>query len=121
MKSLMHITTLTIVLGFITWKGFAQQYPQMVTVTGDTFKMGKEVGLDLSEERAVHKAIVSTFKIAKTEVTVLQWKKYCEETASPMPTAPSWGWNDDNPIVNISWEDAVWYCEWLSAEKRKEI
>ncbi len=29
-----------------------------------------------------------------------------------MPTAPAWGWSDDNPILNVKWNDAVSICTW---------
>jgi hypothetical protein len=29
-----------------------------------------------------------------------------------MPSPPSWGWSDDNPIVNVTWNDAMAYAAW---------
>ena len=29
-----------------------------------------------------------------------------------MPGAPSWGWKENHPIVNVSWEDAADYAKW---------
>ena len=32
-----------------------------------------------------------------------------------MPTAPDWGWIDNHPMVNVSWQDAVDYAKWAGA------
>lgn len=122
MKNSARKIAIAAIFSFITFAGRAQQFPEMVTVVGDSFKMGNEAGLETGEAAMVHKVTVSTFKIAKTEVTVLQWKQYCEATANPMPKeTPSGGWVDNNPIVGVNWDDAVGYCEWLSAEKHKSF
>ncbi len=38
-----------------------------------------------------------------------------------MPEEPSWGWNDKNSILNVSWNDAIKYCKWLSKKLGKNI
>jgi len=50
--------------------------------------------------------------IYKYEVTVAQYRKFCNETGSNMPEAPSWGWQDDHPIVHVSWDNATAYTQW---------
>jgi formylglycine-generating enzyme required for sulfatase activity len=50
--------------------------------------------------------------IYKHPVTVKQYMRFCEEMGRQRPSAPDWGWEDDHPIVNISWNDAVAYCKW---------
>jgi sulfatase modifying factor 1 len=37
-----------------------------------------------------------------------------------MPEAPWFGLKDDHPIVNISWDDAIAYCTWLSTKNKKD-
>ncbi|MBT33296.1 MAG: hypothetical protein CMO01_26845 [Thalassobius sp.] len=55
------------------------------------------------------------FLIARTEVTVRQFKLFCEETGRSMPSRmPNWGWNENHPIVYVTWKDANEYCMWLS-------
>ncbi|SEG37893.1 Formylglycine-generating enzyme, required for sulfatase activity, contains SUMF1/FGE domain [Halpernia humi] len=93
-------------------------YPEMVTVEGGTFTMGDEHGdgdeYSDEHEKPTHQVTLKTFKIAKTETTVAQWKVFCNATGRSMPEEPSWGWDDSHPIVNVSWQDAVAYCNWLS-------
>jgi formylglycine-generating enzyme required for sulfatase activity len=99
---------------------YAQQYPEMIKVKGGTFKMGDELGVGEKDELPVHNRTIKTFGIAKTETTVLQWKTYCNATVQQMPKAPQGGWVDNDPIVNVSWEDAVAYCNWLSSKTGKQ-
>jgi formylglycine-generating enzyme required for sulfatase activity len=37
-----------------------------------------------------------------------------------MPDAPSWGWKDTHPMVNINYNDANAYCNWLSEKTGKD-
>ncbi|MBP1618356.1 MAG: formylglycine-rating enzyme family protein [Bacteroidetes bacterium] len=92
----------------------AQSYPSMILVEGGTFSMGNEHTGGWENEYPIHKVTVKTFKIAKTETTVEQWMFFCSATGRFMPQPPNWGWISNHPIVNINWQDAVDYCNWLS-------
>lgn len=69
-----------------------------------------------------HKVQLSEFAISKHLITVDQYRKFCEDTKRPMPPAPDkepYNFNPDwrkrdHPIINVTWEDANAYCEWLS-------
>ncbi|MEM1137735.1 MAG: SUMF1/EgtB/PvdO family nonheme iron enzyme [Bacteroidota bacterium] len=65
--------------------------------------------------------IATNFSIARTEVTVKQYKFFCKETGKSMPSRmPFWGWQENHPIVYISWKDAQEYCDWLSEKTGKK-
>lgn len=83
---------------------------EMVFVKGGTFQMGSKDGD--SDEKPVHSVTLSDFFIDKYEVTVKQYREFCNATRRSMPEAPSWGWQEDHPIVNVSWHDATAYAEW---------
>ena len=82
----------------------------MVLVEGGTFQMGSDAGS--SDEKPVHLVTVNSFSMDKTEVTVAQYRRFCQQTGRSMPQEPSWGWHDDHPIVNVSWDDARAYATW---------
>ena len=101
---------------FIFFPASAQQYPEMIDVPGGSFNMG---GTEYKDEKPIHKVTLTSFSIAKTETTVAQWRVFCNATARSMPNAPNWGWIDNYPIVNVNWNDAVAYCNWLSKKTGK--
>ncbi|MEM9934159.1 MAG: SUMF1/EgtB/PvdO family nonheme iron enzyme, partial [Bacteroidota bacterium] len=81
--------------------------PKMVRILGGTFQMGSLQGED--DEKPLHEVTVSTFYLAKTEVTIGQYNTYL----SAIGKTPRSG-NDDHPVTHVSWYNAVAYCEWLS-------
>jgi formylglycine-generating enzyme required for sulfatase activity len=98
--------------------------PDMIFVKGGTFKMGSNDGY--ADEAPVHSVTLSDFYIGKYEVTVAQYRQFCSATNHRFPGLPDddwyaehenaaqWQWNDTYPIVNISYFDAIAYCQWLS-------
>jgi len=99
---------------FLTTHLTAQDYPEFIEIKGGTFSMGNDSSKAKEEEMPVHEVNLRDFFIGKTEVTVAQYRLYCEETGTKMPNKPSWGWSDEHPIVNVTWNDAMGYCLWLS-------
>jgi len=85
---------------------------QWVFIKGGAFQMGDTFGDGDSDEKPVHTVTVSDFYMSTTEVTVAQYRAFCTATGRSMPSAPSWGWIDDHPIVGVSWHDAVAFCNW---------
>jgi len=85
----------------------------LVHVEGGTFQMGNNNGFD--SEKPIHQVTLSDFYISKYPITVKQYRLFCKETHKKMPKEPSWGWKNDHPIVNVSWEDAKAYCEWKNS------
>jgi formylglycine-generating enzyme len=76
--------------------------------------MGSETGQD--NERPVHRVWVDAFGLAPCQVTNSDYADFLAVKAS----APPPFWNDSNfnhpqqPVVGVSWFEAVEYCEWLS-------
>jgi sulfatase modifying factor 1 len=84
------------------------QYRDMVYIPGGPFKMGRKFQQD---EKPIHTVTVQGFYMDKFEVTVKQFREYCQKTRRTMPRQPYW--NDENhPVVNVSWIEANQYTKW---------
>ena len=66
----------------------------------------------MRKEMPQHTVYLDDYYIYKNEVTVAQYGKFCREMGHKMPNAPHWGWQDSDPMVRVSWEDATAYAEW---------
>jgi len=73
------------------------------------------------EEISHHAVSLDGYWIYKYEVTVVQYRAFCQATKRKMPKAPSWGWHDDYPIVNVNWYDATAYAAWAGALLPTEV
>ena len=76
--------------------------------------MGSEAGQD--NERPVHRVWVDEFRLASGAVTNAAYADFVRATGNP-PAAfsenPDFN-HPEQPVVAVSWFDAVKYCEWLS-------
>ena len=81
-----------------------------VYVEGGTFGMGSNNGY--SFEKPVHNVTLSSYYVAKTEVTQIQW-------AAVMGNNPSDFKGDNRPVECVSWYDAIVFCNKLSMMDKK--
>jgi formylglycine-generating enzyme len=86
----------------------------LVTIPAGSFLMGCDAGQDC--ERPVHRVWVDAFALAATQVTNRDYATFLAATGRPAP--PDWGkpqFADPlQPVVSVSWSDAIAYCAWLS-------
>jgi len=88
---------------------------KMVLVPRDTFQMGTNQSLE--EFGPAHTVIISSFYLSATEITNIQYKQFCDATNRSYPGDPVAGYflnYPEYPAVNLTWEDAQAYCNWLS-------
>lgn len=94
--------------------------PVMLGIPPGRFMMGGKDGRDDVEggcapsERPSHPVYVSAFELGKYPVTFDEYDAFCLATYTPMPDDMGWG-RGSRPAINVSWEDAQAYCDWLSA------
>jgi len=88
--------------------------PLMIVVPKGSFMMGNtEIGY--VEEQPVHKVILSkAIAVSQYEVSFAEFDLFAKATGRRLPISV-WG-RGQQPVINVSWKDAVAYTEWLSLE-----
>jgi formylglycine-generating enzyme required for sulfatase activity len=116
----------------------------MVLVEGGSFMMGRDdkndkiKGAEFQNELPRHEVKLKSFNIGKYEVSVKEYKEFVKAKGKNMPPQPDsawfaehpdtklfyplsktqwWGWKDEFPMHNITWFEAVEYCNWLSEKQ----
>jgi len=119
---------------------------ETVLIPAGSFVMGDDSTLD--DEKPAHKVtITKPFYLGKHEVTVEQFRRFIETTGYATDAEKgtgfqgAFGWNrdtkefkmnsayswrntgftqsDTHPVVNVSWNDAMEFCKWLSSKDGK--
>ena len=86
--------------------------PQLALIPAGEFDMGSTVA---RSEQPIHRvSIREPFAISVHEISRGEFQLYCEETGRSCAAQPWSG--DDYPVVNVSWQDARAYAEWLSSK-----
>lgn len=91
--------------------------PEMVVIPAGVFQMGapaSDRGRCCLEWLVRRVKIGSFFALSRFEVTFSQWERCVEDGGCRyMPDDEGWG-RYSRPVINVSWEDANQYVEWLS-------
>ena len=106
---------------------------EMAKIPGGTFMMGTEdreierlVKIferhEYTREKPQHQVTVKPFFMSKFQITQAQWKAIASlpEVERDFNPDPSKFKGDNRPVENVSWHDAVEFCQRLSAQTGKE-
>lgn len=89
--------------------------PQMVMIAPGRFNMG--AADQHPEERPVHTVtIAAPFAIGVFEITIGEWDACLREGACKYSPNIKYGSDQQLPINNVSWNDAMEYVNWLSSK-----
>lgn len=87
---------------------------KMAYIPGGTFQMGDTIGdSENNNELPIHEVSLDAFFLGKYTVTFDEFDAYCQATGRKLPNDAGWG-RVKRPVINVSWVDAVAYCNWLS-------
>lgn len=84
----------------------------LVYIPGRTFTMGRTKGEGSSDELPTHQVTISSFLIGKYQVTQAEY-----EVLMGSNPANGFGVKDEYPVYNVTWFDAVKYCNAKSIEE----
>ena len=121
-----------------------------VHISGGLFTMGSPTGeVDRSSDETQHQVKVSDFYLCRYALTVAKFRKFIDESgyqtdAEKANSSSIWDgakWEDkegvnwrhgvsgneraldeyDHPVLHVSWNDVVAYCDWLSRKSGKTL
>jgi putative SOS response-associated peptidase YedK len=96
--------------------------PKMVPVPDGRFEMGSDPEVDSDtrgDEQPRHQVAVEAFYIGQYEVTFKEYDAFVRSTGRRKPNDYDWG-RGSQPVIDVSWEDAVAYAKWLSLMTGKD-
>jgi formylglycine-generating enzyme required for sulfatase activity len=137
LKDFWLVVALALVVGFIgraCEQGWSVEYswlklksafagihiePEMIEIKGGAFQMGDVTGRGDKDAQPVHEVkFQKSFKLGKYEVMFDEYDRFAIVTGKPLPHDHGWG-RGQRPVMNVSWEDARDFADWLSKQTGK--
>ncbi|MDZ8186804.1 MAG: SUMF1/EgtB/PvdO family nonheme iron enzyme [Nostoc sp. ChiSLP02] len=89
---------------------------EMVVIPGNTLMMGSPKGEGYRSEKPQHEVTVPSFFMSKYPVTQVQWRAVAAlpQVNRDLEPEPSRFRGDNRPVEQVSWYDAVEFCDRLS-------
>lgn len=89
--------------------------PSMLALQGGAFTMGKQRVLPTDDYGPTRGVRLDGYLIGVTEVTFEEYDGFARATGRRYPRDFGWG-RGRRPVVDVSWEDARAYADWLSRQ-----
>lgn len=91
--------------------------PEMVVLPPGEFLMGRPTEDDDGSPGGRQHLVKIGYRLAigRYAVTFDEYDYFCAETGRNKPDDSGWG-RGRRPVINVTWKDATWYCEWLTSE-----
>lgn len=90
--------------------------PEMVGIPSGKFRMGDIQGKHGKDELPVHEVnIQKPFAVSRYEITFVHYDEFARATGRKLPDDEGWG-RGRQPVIHVSWNDAVAYAAWLSQQ-----
>jgi formylglycine-generating enzyme required for sulfatase activity len=92
--------------------------PEMVIIPAGHFQMGDIQGGGEDDEQPVHWVSLDSFAMCRYEITFAEYDRFAEATKREKPDDLKWG-RCNRPVINVSWDDAMAYMDWLTVQTGK--
>lgn len=95
------------------------QGPRMVWAPAGSFMMGSPESAADFNERPQHQVRLGKFAIGVYEVTIADYARFAAATGHKLPKTGDLD-RSTHPVFFVSWNDALAYAKWLSAQTGKD-
>ena len=92
--------------------------PPMIALNPGTFRMGNTSGAGGSDTRPAHEVSLHGFLIGAREVSFAEYDRFVRATGARSPNDFGLG-RGSQPVVDVTWADAVAFTRWLSRRTGK--
>ena len=89
--------------------------PKMLPIKAGTYNRGSAENEDEQPIRKVH---INAFNMGAYEVTFAEYDQFAATVQGKLPDDNGWG-RGKQPVINVSWDDATAYAQWLSEQTHK--
>ncbi len=89
--------------------------PVMIKLSEGAFMMGAKASSPYQDELPSHEVRLQSFSISRFEITFDDFDAFAESTNLSLPKDNGWG-RGKQPVINVTWEEAVDYTKWLSQQ-----